>query len=229
MRREARAIGRRAVSVGAGARAGDGLRAQLKEGGIEAVLVAGICGALDPSLAPGDVILASSALADGKPELHSDARLLVAARAALAAQTRGRVPQRRDGAPDGFVCSRLLTIPAPTVDAGERRSLWRDVAAAAVDMETYALAEAATEGGIPWLAVRTVSDAAEARLPSAIASWRDERDDWPVAFAIARRPREWTLAVRLAWDTRMALQSLARATAVVSAAFDGMTTPADEG
>lgn len=209
MQREAQAAG--ATVVGVGMRAGARLSGLLEERAPAAVVIAGICGALDPSLRPGDIIVSRSVVAHDRPELSCDARMIDAARSALAGERNRRVT---------FISSRLLTVAAPVMDLDARRDLWNTFGAGGVDMETYAFADAAFARGVPWLAVRAVSDGSATRIPSAVAGWRDESDDRRVMQAIARRPWRWPSAARLALGTRAALRSLALAMPIVVGALE---------
>jgi nucleoside phosphorylase len=219
MQREARAIGPRAVVVGAGEGARARLRALLRDTKPDCVLIAGICGALDPSLAPGDLIVCSSVRSEGNAELIADPRLIEAARAALGADVgaRGRSITVTAGA--------LLTVDTAATSRDERAELWKRLGAAGIDMETYQLAEAAVSSGAPWIALRSVSDAASRRLPAPITTWRTEADDRRIALAVARRPSTWLATARLAWHVRGALNSLRRATAIGAGALEATPAP----
>jgi hypothetical protein len=150
--------------------------------------------------------------------------MLDAARSALAA--RKLVPTRDRAIQALAICGRILTIPSPSLNADGRARLYRDADAIAVDMETHWLVATATDFHLPWLAVRAVSDAANARLPASIASWRDEHDDWRVARGIALQPQGWLAAARLIRDTGLALRSLSRAVAAITAALEGIAPSA---
>jgi hypothetical protein len=181
----------------------------------QALIIAGICGALDPSLAPGTLVVSRGIVTDGAPELLADPPMLEAARAAL-----------RSHAGAQYVSARLVTVASPMTDPAQRRDAWNTFGAAAVDMETYALAEAARDHGVAWLAIRAVSDDAHARLPGSIAGWRSEDDDTRVARRIAMRPWEWLSALRLFWGTRAALRSLGRATPAIIHAIERIDSTA---
>src|SRR6185295_4920425 len=74
----------------------------------------------------------------------------------------------RDRRSKSVIVARLLTVDSPAFDPPERRTLGLAHDAAGVDMETYTLARVAADHGIPWLAIRAVSDGVAMRLPSPI-------------------------------------------------------------
>jgi 4-hydroxy-3-methylbut-2-en-1-yl diphosphate reductase len=144
---EARAVrsglpGARVVRAGMGPRragrsatAGPGTN-----GDTRAVAVAGFCGALDPTLRPGDVVVASEVRGPGGPRHLPSSGMLVAA------LTRLGVPAR---------LGPILSVDH-LVRRGERSALAR-TGAVAVDMESAWLAPAAD--GHPLAILRAVTDA----------------------------------------------------------------------
>ncbi len=181
------------------ARSPDAVLARLAQQAADVVLIAGVCGGLDPSLAPGALVLSRRVVAEGRPELAPDSALFGAARGALRA---GRQP---------FVSSTLLSVDRPLARRAEKTDAWNTHGAGGVDMETYAVAEALEARGVPWLALRAVLDPAGATLPAAVAAWRDEQDERAIAAAALRRPSDWPAYARLALQSRTALRALARA------------------
>jgi hypothetical protein len=101
------------------------------------LVMVGFCGALDPELAPGDLVVAAEVRAGGRSFPSPLAEALVAA-----------LPRARRGV--------IASAPHPTLSGRARRRLWA-TGAAAVDMESGALAAAA--GEVPWGVVRAVLDA----------------------------------------------------------------------
>jgi hypothetical protein len=57
--------------------------------------------------------------------------------------------------------------------ADEKKALGRKFTAAAVDMESAAIARVCAEHGIPFAAIRAISDTADEVLPEAIAKFFD--------------------------------------------------------
>jgi len=128
LRVEAWALGARRTGMGARHAGFDG----------SALVVAGLCGAIDPTLRPGDLVVASEVRGDGEP---------VSCATDLAEALGARV---------GPMLS-LDHVAGP----GERATLATS-GALGVDMESYWLARAA--GGRPVAVVRAVVDRADRRL-----------------------------------------------------------------
>jgi len=166
----ARRPGWRVASTGVGpARAAEGL-AQLLRGERPALVVgAGVCGALDPGLRLGDLVLPREAVtADGGCEpIALDGALCHLAR--RFAEVRGST---------AHIGGRIVSVARIASKPADKRELAHQLGAAAVDQETFAWARVAREAGVPFVAVRVVLD--EAGEP--LASWR---------------PSAWRSALRL--------------------------------
>src|SRR5439155_20855487 len=80
MSREARAIPREVFVCGSGADAPHRVVSAVEASGAEVVIVAGLCGGLDPSLGPGSLILGRRLVAEGEAELTPSHALLETAR-----------------------------------------------------------------------------------------------------------------------------------------------------
>jgi adenosylhomocysteine nucleosidase len=99
---------------------------------VDAVLSVGFCGALDPDLRIGDIVVS------------------------------GDVPRRASGP---FVRGEILSIDRVAVTAEQKRRLRAESGAAAVEMESAAVAAKARQWGVPFGCVRVVSDTAGEDLP----------------------------------------------------------------
>jgi 4-hydroxy-3-methylbut-2-enyl diphosphate reductase len=147
-------------------RTGMGRRA-VELGDAEAVGIAGLCGAVDPSLRAGDVVLAT--------ELRSEDGTTVACPgSSLLAE-----PLRRMGL--GSAQGTLYT--ASRILGREERAELRSEGVLAVDMESAWLAEAAGER--PVAVLRIVVDTAERRLASARTVLAGIRGLWTLRRASA--------------------------------------------
>lgn len=207
-RREADALGRPAV-VCAAADAAD-VVAGLRTLPFDMLLIVGVCGGLDPSLAPGGIILARSVATPNGGEFVPDARIFGTVRRAMRAQgTR-------------FVSSKMLTVDKPAASRGEKTALWNTHGAAGVDMETYELAAAAAQRRIPWLAIRAVLDPISSGLSAPVRGWRADADERAILRAVVRRPWEWPAVALLGWQMRAACRSLRAALDVAIPAVESI-------
>ncbi len=114
------------------------------------VLSFGVAGGLDPSLRPGDWVVAASVLSDrGRCRVDSGwtAALLAALPEAVQAD--------------------IVGVDAPVADPAEKLRLRQSFRAAAVDTESHVAATVAARQGIPFAAARVVLDPAPRRLPPA--------------------------------------------------------------
>jgi adenosylhomocysteine nucleosidase len=195
------------ASTGDGAaNARKGARALLERFPVERVMVVGVAGALSPSLEPGRVLAAREVLEEGIPAPPPDPVWL------------RRALRRTGAAPASLLCTPDLLCTAQA-KADLLASLPAG-AVAAVDLETAAFARAAAERGLPYLALRAVSDAAEESLPLDFNALRDATgavDSFRVALAALRRPSLavplWRLRGRVEWCA----ENLARASGAVLA------------
>ncbi len=128
----------------------------------EFVLSAGYAGGLDPTLAVGDILIATN---------FSSPPLLEAARAILGAE-----PRQHFG---GLTSQSSVaeTVAAKTQLAGETGAL-------GVDMETAALAAGCVSAGVPLLSIRVISDAAGDPLPVPMEHWFDLQKQRPRVFSL---------------------------------------------
>ena len=185
MAREARIIGGRAqVAVGRG-----GLERVLAEGRPSAILSLGICGALDPGLKVGDLVIAST-VNDVPTDAEWTSRLSRA------------LPFARVGAV--FAGSGMIA------DSSAKSTLHGQTGAIAVDMES----QAAASSGIPFAVLRAVSDTAGQGLPKA-ARVGLKSDGNPDIAAVLRSlladPRQLPDLIRLAHHAEMAYRALGNA------------------
>lgn len=159
------------MGAAAAARAG----AAAVAGGPRAVLAVGFCGALDPGLRVGDLLAAERVVDEASgEEFAADPGLLAAA----------------PGGRGVLVSARRI---ARTPD--ERGRLHGD----AVDLESAALARAAAAAGVPFLALRAVTDTTRHRLPDfeRMAAGADTLHPWAGVGYFLRRPHELPRLVRL--------------------------------
>jgi adenosylhomocysteine nucleosidase len=124
-------------------RAGQAARALAGTRSVDGLLSIGFCGALCEGLAPGELILGGTTDLAASPELL-----------ALAEKT---LPHRKGA---------VATVERVLLEVQEKRKVAAETGAVAVDMESAAVARAARERGVPFLAAKVVIDTPEAPLAS---------------------------------------------------------------
>jgi adenosylhomocysteine nucleosidase len=159
----------------------------------------GMAGGLDPSLAPGTIFLPDEVIS-------SDGATVTTARdwrERLASALATRQPVTR---------GKLLTSRTAVGTAAEKATLFRTTGAAAVDMESLAIAEVASTHRLPFIAVRVIVDSAADALPQAVTAAADNEGHlqiWRLMGALARTPADLAPLLRLARRYRAANRSLA--------------------
>lgn len=200
LKREAAiAAGEGVVAVCGGGRS-DLLRARIAaamaEHGPGAVLSFGVAGALQPGLEAG-AVLAAAVVRDGAARRFGDP----AWTARLVARTGARLAD-------------FAGVDAVAADPAGKARLREATGAAVVDMESHLAARAAAEAGLPFAALRVVSDRAEHGLPpAAVAGLGADGgvDAGAVLRALVRDPRQLPALLRTGRDAAAAFRALARA------------------
>ncbi|WP_299435992.1 nucleoside phosphorylase [uncultured Rhodospira sp.] len=184
-------------------------RALLDEGA-RALVSAGVCGALDPALRPGAVVLPARVV-----NRHNEGESWLVDAVWHAAVMAAAPPDAT------FNTGALLGSDTPVVSVGGKHHLAARTGAVAVDMESHAVARVAAEANVPFLVVRTVADTAADALPRWLAGVLN-RDGTPNAGAAARRillgPWRLPTLIRLAKRNAAAEQALSEAGAALARA-----------
>jgi len=160
------------------------------------IVSCGIAGALAPTLRPGDVVI--------------DGDAVVAERLAEAVSYAHR--------------GRIVGNDAIIATAGEKRLLSERTGALAVDMESHVAARVALRKGLPFAALRVISDRAEDDLPP--AALVGMRPDGGMALgavlaSLARDPRQLQALARTGSQAGLAFRSLETAfEAIIGAGID---------
>ena len=183
---------------GMGGAAAEAAAAKLIEAGASALMSFGLAGGLDPALPAGSMVFPSEVISrDGTGFLTSMEwrdRLNVAVRSL------------------GPVCAGKLLTSAQAIDTvAAKAAAFRDTGAAAVDMESMAVAQIAAAHRLPFVAVRVIVDAATDALPRAVAaaSSSGQVRIWRLLGSIALAPVELGALIRLAGRYRTATRCLA--------------------
>ena len=158
------------------------------------VIAAGFCGALTSGLAVGDVV---------KPAEVVDASGKYWACSSISSGHKGRL----------VTVTGLVTTHLAKLELAVRHG------ASAVDMESAAIAEVCAAKGIPFAAVRAVSDTVDTELsPELVRLLSGGRVSvWKAVKALLRKPSMIREFRRLARDTRLAGKKLAEELAKITA------------
>jgi len=166
---------------------------------LRAYISAGLSGALTEGLKPGDVV-AGTKTASGGREYHSERGLADAALEAFGGDGHVRFGNL-------YAASRVLAR------ADEKKALSLACGCAAVDMESAGAARAAQEAGVPFIAIRAISDSLDEDLPVDFNRFtKDGRLDYPrLIMHIITHPGTIGPLVRLGRNSQLAADNLANA------------------
>jgi adenosylhomocysteine nucleosidase len=164
--------------------------------GCQGLISFGVAGGLAPQLEPG-VCVVGSAILSGTSRMATDPTWSK------------KLLQTIPGAVHGM----LVGVPAPIAHPDAKRSLYVRTGAMAVDMESHIVGSVAAAHGIPFAAIRVITDPAVRALPkSALAAMRPDgtTDIGAMLRYILRQPREVPALLRTALDARAARTTLLR-------------------
>lgn len=163
----------------------------------------GMAGGLDPTLICGTVLLPEEVVV-GDDSGPGDTVL------PTSREWRQRL---RAALPDScIVCtSRLLTSARPIGQPRAKSDAWRHAGAAAVDMESAAIAQVAGQAGVPFIALRVIVDTAADELPMAVlaASIGGRLRVGRLIGGLLRAPGDVGAVIRLSARYRIASRVLA--------------------
>ncbi|HVJ50885.1 MAG TPA: hypothetical protein VM689_00375 [Aliidongia sp.] len=208
LRSEARCVSRY-VPPGAVTIALSGARAEGARRGAEALVAAdtthllsfGLAGGLDPRLPPGTLLLPRAILTEDGRTLPVD-RLW-----------HEQLLERLEAETDP-----ILGVDTPIASVVAKAALRQRSGAAAIDMESHVLAEAAARAGRPFAAIRVICDAADTALPPAALVGVTEAggtDLGAILGSILRRPGQLAALLALARAAARAERVLTEAGCVV--------------
>ncbi|WP_174301856.1 hopanoid-associated phosphorylase [Caulobacter sp. S45] len=199
LQREARLVTRPGiVAVASG---GDALGLQARIGRLterqrpRAIVSVGLGGALSPGLDVGDWVVADR-IVQGAQSWWTDALLTGRLLAAM-----------RPGFTGAIAGSDVMVV-----DAAAKAALHTATGALAVDMESHVAAAFATAHGIPFAALRVISDGAGRALPRAAQAGMKAdggMDVLAVLKALARDPRQLPALIRTGREAEVAFRQLA--------------------
>jgi len=143
-----------AVSGIGGSAAARGARA-LIDAGATALISWGMAGGLDPALNCGTILLPSEVISREGAGVVTARYWRERLRTALTAH-------------QPVACGKLLTSPRAIGSSADKAVAFRQTGAAAVDMESLAVAEVAGSHKLPFIVVRVIVDTAADSLPAAL-------------------------------------------------------------
>jgi adenosylhomocysteine nucleosidase len=203
--RRARRAGLEAMAAG-GRQGAAAEAAELLVGrGVGALLSFGLAGGLDPELPPGTIVLADLVFSDDGGPLACDA--------AWVQELAGVLPP--------FAQRSVFGSPGPVYSATVKQRLFRATGAAAVDLESVAVARVAARHRVPFAAVRVIADPAGMSLPSAALAGFAETTrvaHGRVAAELLRHPWQLPAMLQLALATGRALRMLEQCAAAIARA-----------
>ena len=179
------------------------LLATLDSSTFRGVVSFGVAGGLDPSLKTGDVVVATEVMA-GDTRFLAD-MALNEEMIASAALKRSRMRRRR------VVRGGLAGVERVVAASSCKAALHSETGAAAVDMESHIAAAYAASAGIPFAALRVISDPAHRALPELAQSAIKPNGDIDVRTivrGVVRNPGTLGALVSTGIDFNRALRSL---------------------
>jgi len=177
-------------------------------GGAKGVVSFGIAGGLDANLKAGDLVLAEAVVAPDGRLYQTDSDWL--------AELPGQLS--RTNIVRGALAGSDIGVSSPEA----KRRLAEQTGAVAVDMESHAIAAAAAEAGVAFLAVRAVADPHSRALPKWLSKHIDKDGATRQgAIAVEAMFRFWELPgmIGLAADSRRAHRSLRHFASVAGPGF----------
>jgi hopanoid-associated phosphorylase len=174
--------------------------------GAEALISFGIAGALAPSLTPGTLLVPRAVIDDR------------GARYAVDSEWRIEITETLRRAGLSIEARDLLGASEAAASPARKAELHRITGAVAVDLESHLVAAVAARAGKPFLVLRAVSDSAAQFLPDAAVHGLASNGKpalGRVLLSVARDPRQIPALIRLAGDTRRALDALGSALRII--------------
>lgn len=154
------------------------------------LISAGVAGALAPELRVGETIFPAIVIDSSDGSRHETAIQ----------------KSRLNNSP----LARTVLVSYPEIaSAAQKQQLAKSYAAHAVDMEAAAVARAAQVHGLPFLAIKSISDELNFELPEMSRFIRDGQfRTQAFIFHVAIRPWLWLRVLRLARNTKIASENL---------------------
>jgi adenosylhomocysteine nucleosidase len=173
---------------------------ELADRPLRTVVSFGVCGGLDPTLRPGDIVLGIEVVLDSES---------VRADPALTQWLERRLISRGER----VVRGKVAAVYAPVMTAEDKSALRAATGAVAVDMESFAAGRFAKARGARFAILRAVSDPAERDLPPLVVAAVDPAGGVNVVALIrglVGSPTQLTGLIAAALDSAAAFRALRR-------------------
>ncbi len=181
----------------------------LLDGGCKALLSFGIAGGLDPNLKSGTAVVAEAVVTSGGRRLPTND----AWNAALY-----RILEKHTTISTAAIVGSDAIVATPD----DKRRLFDDTGAVAVDMESHAVADIAAAAGVPFLVLRLISDPAAGLIPPAAmkgVGLNGRERHLAVIGALLTRPGDLPALLRLRRDSARAVGALRRVALLAGPSF----------
>jgi len=166
----------------------------LIEQGASHLISFGVCGGLSPYVKAGDLILADQAAMNG---------IVLPVTKAWQKAALTQLPNAKTGI--------ILSVDTPITTAAAKHQAYESTSAIAVDVESFAVMQAAKNHNLPCLIIRAVLDGAKQELPETALSGVDENGNtqiWPVIKALLKRPQDLPALIDLTRASGRAQETL---------------------
>ncbi len=178
----------------------------------------GIAGALDPALKAGDVVVhLSHPIVPSEVEGRVSGAAVVA-RPSTSLGTNGSWEDRLTAALPDAHHGLIIGQDHIAVSVAEKEAL-AATGALAVDMESHIAARVAARHGLPFMAIRTISDTAHDTLPPAALVGMNTDGSMAlgkVLASLARHPTQLPALIRTGWSAEAAFRALRQVAAAIA-------------
>ncbi|MDH5749263.1 MAG: hypothetical protein OEY85_08120 [Rhodospirillales bacterium] len=201
--------GLRVACAGANAARAREYASNLIDDGCDALLSFGVAGGLTPGLQAGVLIIANEVVSPGGHRYSTNESWRSALGRAVINHHDVRV-------------AALAGSDEAVTSLESKKDLRVRTAAAAVDMESHGVAEAAFEAGVPFLVLRAVADPHDRTIPSWVMAGLDDEGNVRAKKMITglyKNQDDFWEMLGLAWESRKAMSALRRAAALVGPGF----------
>lgn len=186
---------------GARTDAATAMATELIEAGCDGLVSFGTAGGLDPALAPGTLVVAEAVRMPGGASIATDD----AWRQRLLLSLGNRVP---------LTTGAVAAAHEPLLSPRLKHYCFLSTSALAVDLESGAVAEVASQRGVPFLVVRATTDPADRAIPMWVAGMVTPDGRTPLAAVISgllKNLGDLKTLLQLRRDAKAAFASLRRA------------------